>query len=66
METKKMIKSEELGLEIAENEKEALWAKAKTRTQEDIKSLKESLFINEAFLRMCESELAILDQQKTS
>jgi hypothetical protein len=60
-----MITSEELGLEIAENEQEALWSKAMKRTEEDIKSLKESLFINEAFLKMCKEQL-ILSQPKTA
>ena len=55
-----MIENKELGLKIAENPTEALWAKIKESTNSRIKQIEESLIIEKAFLEMSEEKAKIL------
>lgn len=48
-----MIEDKEIGLKIAENPAEALWENAKKACEARIKSMKESLIIEQAFLELC-------------
>ena len=49
-----MIEDKKDGIKIAENETEALWERTRKATEMRIKELKNTLIIEEAFLKMCE------------
>lgn len=51
-----MIEDEKLGLKIA-NKDEAFWRTAKERTEEDIKSAKRSIEMNEHLLPFIETKI---------
>jgi len=57
-----MIKDKKLGLKIAVNETETLWENVRLSTTERIKNAKNSLIIEEAFLKLAEEKLKEFDK----
>ncbi|RPJ56501.1 MAG: hypothetical protein EHM12_10305 [Dehalococcoidia bacterium] len=52
-----MIEDKKLGLKVAENPVEELWTRVQEATTGRIKELKNTLIVEEAFLKMCEEQL---------
>lgn len=52
-----VYENEELGLVVAENEDEVMWADIKKNTEEDIKKLQKVLKFNNAVLDLANSKL---------
>ena len=52
-----MIEDKKLGLKIAESKEEELWEKVREAREATIKGLKDSLIIEEAFLKLAEEKL---------
>ena len=52
-----MIEDKKLGLKIAENEDEKMWAEIKESTEREIKNFKKLLKFNEAVLELANTKL---------
>ena len=61
-----MIENEELGVKIAENPVEALWARVRDSTAQRITELKNTLIVEEAVLKMAEEKAGVKSEQKKS
>jgi hypothetical protein len=52
-----MIKDKKLGLKVAENKEEALWARLKENLERDVKNAKEMIMVNEEFIKVCDTHI---------
>lgn len=52
-----MIEDKKIGLKVAENPVEELWARVEESTKARIKELKDSLIVEEAFLQLAGDKL---------
>ena len=61
-----MIEEKELGVKIAENPIEALWARVRDNTAQRITELKNTLIVEETVLKMAEKKAGVKSEQEKS